>query len=74
MRIGAGATIPSGRRALLAAALALASVVAGQVGLWLYAGSEGGVLPLVDYLAEVFGPLVPLEAAIAMVVGWVVAR
>ena len=44
----------------LAVALALGAVVLGQVGLWLYARTEGGVLPLVDYLGEVFGPLVPV--------------
>ena len=31
------------------------------------AGREGGVLPLVDYLGEVFGPLVPLEFVAAVV-------
>jgi hypothetical protein len=74
LRIGAGSTIPRGRRALIAASLALLAVAGGQVGLWLYAGSEGGVLPLLDYLGQTFGPLVPIEAAIAMAVAWVTAR
>ena len=35
-------------------------VALGQVGLWLLGREEGGVLSLIDYLAEVFGFLVPL--------------
>ena len=42
---------PSGRRAL-AVGLAAAAVLAGQLGLWLFARYEGGVLGPVDYLAE----------------------
>jgi hypothetical protein len=74
LRIGGGATIAAGRRPWLAVALALASIVLGQIGLWLYGWTEGGVLPLVDYLGEVFGPLVPAQAIIAVVVAWVAAR
>jgi hypothetical protein len=39
--------------------------VAGLVGIWLYAGLEGGALGLIDYLAEVQGILVPVELAAA---------
>ena len=71
LRMGAGATIPRPRRTWLAVALALAAVALGQVGLWLFARTEGGVLPLVDYLAQVFGPLVPLQAVAATILaGW----
>ena len=55
-------------------ALALLAVTLGQLGLWLYARSEGGVLGPLDYLAEVFGPLVPIEFLAASVVAWVTAR
>jgi hypothetical protein len=48
-----------------AAAIALAAVGLGLVGIWLYAGTEGGVLGIVDYLAEVQGILVPIELAVA---------
>ena len=48
-----------------AVAIALASVGLGLVAIWLYAGIEGGVLPIVEYLAEVQGVLVPLELAAA---------
>jgi hypothetical protein len=74
LRVGAGSTIGERRRAYLALGLALVSVALGQLGLWLYALTEGGVLPLVDYLGEVFGPLVPIQAVIAGLVAWVTAR
>jgi hypothetical protein len=74
LRTGGGSTIAAGRRASLAVGLALGSVALGQVGLWLFGLTEGGVLPLVEYLGEVFGPLVPAEAIIAVVVAWIAAR
>ena len=74
LKTGGGASIAASRRAWLAAAFALGSIVLGQVGLWLYAGTEGGVLPLLDYLGETFGPLVPIQIVIAPVVAWVTAR
>lgn len=74
LRAGAGASLTPGRRSVIALVLALVAVVAGQLGLWLYAGSEGGVLPLVDYLGETFGLLVPLQIVIAPAVAWMAAR
>lgn len=71
---GAGATLPASRRASAAAGLALLGVLVGQVGLWLYAASEGGVLSLPDYLGEVYGPLVPLELTLAGAIAWATAR
>ena len=50
-----------GARPWIAAALAGLGVVLGQIGLWLFARAEGGVLPPIDYLGQTFGPLVPLE-------------
>lgn len=58
-----GMVVRPGRSA--AAALAIASVALGLVGIWLFAGFEGGALGLVDYLAEVQGILVPIELAVA---------
>jgi len=52
-------------RVLLAVGLALGGIALAQVGLWLWAGVEGGTLGLVDYLAQTFGPLVPLELTLA---------
>jgi hypothetical protein len=58
----------------LAAGLAIFGVALGQLGIWLYARSEGGVLGLLDYLAQTFGWLVPVELAVAAVVAWWSAR
>ncbi len=62
-----------GRRTV-SALLATAAVVGGFVLTWRYALSEGGVLGLVDYLAQVFGVLVVLEIALAALAAWWAAR
>ena len=49
-------------------------MVLGQVGLWLFARAEGGVLAPIDYLGQTFGPLVPVEVVLAAVVAWWRAR
>jgi hypothetical protein len=67
---GAGTSLGGARRTLFAVTLAVAGVALGQLGLWLLARQEGGVLSLLDYLAEVFGILVPPELAIAGLVAW----
>jgi hypothetical protein len=71
---GAAGTLPGSGRPGIAAALAGLGVVLGQVGLWLFARTEGGVLPLIDYLGQTFGPLVPLELLLAVGVAWWRAR
>ena len=45
--------------------VALGSVALGLVGIWLFAGIEGGVLGIVEYLADVQGLLVPVELVVA---------
>ena len=62
------------RRQAIAASLATVGVALGQLGLWLVARQEGGTLGLIEYLAEVFGILVPLQLVIAVVVAWWRAR
>jgi hypothetical protein len=74
LKVGAGDLIAPRRRVVLAVVVSLAAIILAQLGLWQYALREGGVLPFVDYLGEVFGPLVPLQAVAAMVGGWLAAR
>lgn len=74
VRIGARASLSSGARGALAVALAAIGVIIGQVGLWLYARAEGGVLDPVDYLAQTFGLLVPAQAVLALAAAWRTAR
>lgn len=62
------------RRRSIAPVFAILGVGLGQLGLWLVARQEGGTLGLIEYLSEVFGPLVPLELAAAGVVAWWQAR
>jgi hypothetical protein len=49
----------------LAIGVAVGSVAVGLIGIWLFARFEGGVLGLPDYFAEVQGPVVLLELAVA---------
>jgi hypothetical protein len=74
LQLGAGSRLPPGRRIGLAVGLTLASIALGQIGVWQYALTEGGVLPLADYLGEVFGPLVVVEFVVGAVVAWLAAR
>ena len=73
-RLGGGTVVEPGRRVVVAIVLAIVGVALGQLGLWWYAGTEGGVLPLVDYLATTFGVLVPLQALLAVGFAWWGAR
>jgi hypothetical protein len=74
LHAGAGDTIPARRRSAIALAVTLGAVALTQLGIWLYARSEGGALGVVDYLAQTFGPLVLLEFAVAGAVAWWSAR
>jgi hypothetical protein len=68
---GDGATaVPRGTVIRAAVALALGGVVLGDLALWLFAQSEGGVLGPVDYLWETFGLFVPGVALLAAVTAW----
>lgn len=73
LRLGAGRTIPPATARMAGLLLAVAAVALAQIGIWLYARSEGGVLEVVDYLAQTFGWLVPAQLAIAAIVGWLSA-
>ena len=74
LTFGAGELVAPRRRVLLAVVIALVAIGFAQLGLWQYALREGGVLPFVEYLGEVFGPLVPIQAVAAVVVAWLAAR
>ena len=74
LRVGAREWLGRSARVRLAVGLAVAAIALGQLGLWLYAGTEGGVLPPLDYLGQVFGPLVPAEFTAAAIFAWVRAR
>jgi len=74
LRFGAGSHLAGARRAAIAVAITLVSVVVAQLGLWQYAQLEGGVLGPLDYLWEVFGLLVPIEILVAVGFAWIVAR
>jgi len=74
VKTGADGTVTRSRLALLALLLATGAVVLGQLLLWLYARTEGGVLPLLDYLGEVYGVLVPLQFLFAVPIAWATTR
>jgi hypothetical protein len=64
----------AGLRRSVAVALAVAGVALGQVGLWMFARAEGGVLSLPEYLAQTFGWLVPVQVGLGAVAAWWSAR
>ncbi len=72
--VNAGPASAPTTRSIVAVALALDSVVLGQLGLWLHSLGQGGALGLVDYLAEARGLLVPIEIGLAMATAWWMAR
>jgi hypothetical protein len=74
LRWGAGEHLARRRRVVIALVLALGAVALGQLGLWQYGRSEGGVLGPLDYLGQVYGPLALIEFAAAGVVAWLAAR
>lgn len=74
LRAGAGPHFNRGARIRLALVFATLALGVGQLGLWLYARSEGGVLGPFDYLAETFGFLVPSQFVAAWFAAFATAR
>jgi len=74
LRWGAAENLAGRHRVSLALALALGAVALGQLGLWQYGRIEGGVLGPLDYLGQVYGPLVVVEFAAAGVIALLAAR
>jgi hypothetical protein len=74
VRAGTAPALRRPQRSWAAVILAVAGVAVGQLGLWLYARYEGGVLGPLDHLAQTYGILVPLELGVAAVAAWLAAR
>lgn len=70
LRAGAGSTISATNRVTVAILVSLFAVALGFLGLWVFAASEGGRLTLIEYLATVYGALVPLQFMIATLSAW----
>ena len=64
----------AGRRTIVAAALAVASIVAGLFGIWLWSRLEGGVLGPFDYFADRFDLLALVLPVVAGVAAAIRAR
>ncbi len=73
-RVLATAPRSPGARRAIAGVLAADGVLLAQIGLWLVARGEGGVLGLVDYLVQTWGVLVPFQLLAAVVTAWWTAR
>ena len=74
LAFGAGSSIDRPTRPWVAFVLAALGFILGQVGLWWYASIEGGVLPLMDYLWQTFGVLVPVQGLLAAGTAYWAAR
>ncbi len=73
-KAGGGRAITSDQAVLVALVVTLAWFVLAQVTTWAYARSEGGVLPILDYVLDAFGPVVPLVAIASVLSAWWSAR
>jgi uncharacterized membrane protein YidH (DUF202 family) len=74
LRAGAGPTITPRARTAAAVTLALLGILVGQLGIWFFARSEGGVLGLLDYLGQTFGWLVPAQLILGAAMAWWTSR
>ena len=73
-KTAAGPAVSSDARVVVALLLTIGWFVVAQVAVWLYARAEGGNLDLLDYLGQTFGPLVPLQLIVAVLIAWWSAR
>jgi hypothetical protein len=74
VKLGGGTAVSSTTRQSIAMLLSIFWIALAQVLIWIVASAEGGVLPVLDYLYQTFGPLVPLEFLIATFAAWWSAR
>jgi hypothetical protein len=70
VRLGATDHLDPGPRRFATIIITVAAIVLVQVGLWLFARAEGGVLSLPDHLAETYGILVPLQFGLGTLAAW----
>jgi hypothetical protein len=63
---GRSAALAGGRSAALAVLLAVGACLAGWVGAWAWSRATGGALGPIDFLAQVYGILVPAQAVFAV--------
>ncbi len=71
---GGTPTVAASTRQALALGLVVVGFAFGQLGLWAFARFEGGVLAPIEYLAETFGVVVPVQLLVAAAVAWWTAR
>jgi hypothetical protein len=75
VRAGAAGTLSSPARVALSVVIFLIAQTVAIVVTWMAAGLEGGVLPLGDYLGQVYGtPLISLEFMLGTLMAWWSAR
>ncbi len=75
VRAGAAGSLSSPARVVAAVVIVLGGVAVANVALWLWALSEGGVLPLPQYLDEAYGtPLIALQFMLGTLTAWWSAR
>ena len=75
VRGGAVDSLSSPARVSVAVIIVLAGVAIAQVATWGWAiAAQGARLGPVDYLADVFGPVLPLEYMVATLAAWWSAR
>jgi hypothetical protein len=70
VRAGAGLSLGQTARAWVSVLIALGALVLVQLGLWAWAVGQGGVLGPLDYVRDVFGALVAIEAVLAAIGAW----
>lgn len=75
VRAGAAGSLSSPARVVAAVVIVLGGLAVANVALWLWALSEGGVLPLPRYLDEAYGtPLIALQFMLGTLTAWWSAR
>ena len=72
-RWGGGNATPRSHRRAIAVVVAVIAVALAEFVVWRLALAEGGVLPIVDYEVQVFGPVALLQPLSAGIAAWATA-